>query len=153
MTESRGESIVIDTPDGIASFRLAALKGALNMQANFGMQLSRGHSATKVVKRDYGLKGTAKIMLPIVEQELADLQALRHLHPDDLNGLMYLLQLCLNAEADADKTIEEAIKDVLAEQPEENRTEVGFLFEAALRVYRFESKGHPAAAVLFRSDG
>ena len=49
---------IIDTPEGIAFARLAALKGAVKLEA-MGMRRSRGPSALSIAKREYGLKGNA----------------------------------------------------------------------------------------------
>ena len=142
------DSIVIDTPDGIAFFRLAALKGALSMQVA-GLKLSRNRSATGIAKQSYGLKGQAKTMLPIVEQQVEDLTKLKAIHPEDLAGLKYILQLCLNASEDEGTSVEEELK----RYSNTVDTEVTELFRAILRVYRFEERSAPGARCLFRDMG
>lgn len=67
---------VIDTADGIAFYRLAALKGALDLQTK-GLKLSRGRSATSIAKAQYGLTGTAAKMLPVIEREVEDILTIR----------------------------------------------------------------------------
>lgn len=67
---------MIDTPDGIAFARLAALKGALSLQSK-GMRLSRGVSATTIGKRQYGLTGGADKQHAVVAQQVEDLLWLR----------------------------------------------------------------------------
>lgn len=48
---------VIDTPEGINAYRLLVLRGALRLECK-GMRRSRGHSASTVIKREFGLKGS-----------------------------------------------------------------------------------------------
>lgn len=50
-------STVCDTPESIAFFRLAALKGAVGLELK-GLKLSRGRSAVAIAKQQYGLKGS-----------------------------------------------------------------------------------------------
>ena len=45
--------VVIDTPDGIAFFRLLQLRGALRIEINTGMRMSRG-SVLAAVNRQFG---------------------------------------------------------------------------------------------------
>jgi hypothetical protein len=60
--------IVADTPEKIEAFRLLALKGALSLEVK-GMK-RRGRSALSIVKAEFGLKGTAKTVLPQYENIL-----------------------------------------------------------------------------------
>ncbi len=56
--------IMISTPEGINAYRLLALKGALTLES-VGMKMSRGTSALKLVKSEFGIKArTAKEALP-----------------------------------------------------------------------------------------
>lgn len=68
--------MVIDTPDGIAFARLAALKGALDLQSK-GIRLSRSFSATQIGKSQYGLTGSAAKQHAAVAQQVEDLIWLR----------------------------------------------------------------------------
>lgn len=56
---------VIDTPEGIALYRLIALKGALKLEA-LGMK-RRGQSALSIAKREYGCKGNRAKVLEQIE--------------------------------------------------------------------------------------
>ena len=62
-------SIVIDTPEGIAFFRLAALKGALSLQSK-GLKLSRGRSALSIA-RSMGYRGN---LASVLAQVTADVE-------------------------------------------------------------------------------
>lgn len=54
-------SIVIDTPEGIAFARMAALRSGLRLEIS-GMR-RRGRSAYSICKSDYGLKGNRDSVL------------------------------------------------------------------------------------------
>jgi hypothetical protein len=62
--------IVCDTPEKIEAFRLLALKGALSLEVK-GLK-RRGRSALSIVKAEFGLKGTAKTVLPQFEAILRE---------------------------------------------------------------------------------
>lgn len=64
-------TIVCDTPDKIQAFRLLALKNALKLETK-GLKMSRGRSALSIVKAEFGLKGTAKTVLPQFEKILRE---------------------------------------------------------------------------------
>jgi hypothetical protein len=53
MTTTQEESIVIDTPEGIAYFRLLAIKHGLSIEINTGMKMSRGSLLT-VINNQFG---------------------------------------------------------------------------------------------------
>jgi hypothetical protein len=48
------ESIILDTPEGIAFFRLCALKGAVKLES-IGMRHSSGRSMRKILATELGL--------------------------------------------------------------------------------------------------
>lgn len=52
------DTIIINTPDGITFYRLAAQKGAIRLE-KIGLRHSRG-SVRKVAALEYGLKPNAK---------------------------------------------------------------------------------------------
>jgi hypothetical protein len=61
-------SIVIDTPEGIEHYRVAALLSALKLKANTGMDIRRGFSPMKMARTHYGCNGrTAKACLAEME--------------------------------------------------------------------------------------
>jgi len=62
------KAIVVDTKDGIAFARLAALKGALKLET-LGMK-RRGPSALSILKREYGYKGSRAKVLAAVEADI-----------------------------------------------------------------------------------
>lgn len=49
-------TVILDTPDDIAFARLVTLQSALRLEAR-GMRLSRGISALKIAKTQYGCTG------------------------------------------------------------------------------------------------
>jgi hypothetical protein len=71
---STNEIIVIDTPEGIAMYRMLALKHALHMET-MGM-CRRGQSVYSIVKQEYNLKGNKQKVYEkfceIVESAKAD---------------------------------------------------------------------------------
>lgn len=143
--------IIIDTPDGIAFARLAALKGALSLQTK-GMRLSRGTSATAIGKRDYGIKrNTASGQLPIVEQVVEAILQFRECAPEFQSWLGYQFTLALNAWVDEDtgsqtellKRIEALTEPTAAEKQ---------VIKALATVYHFEMAAKPSVRVLFREE-
>lgn len=52
------ESIMINTPDGIAFYRLASMKSAVKLESK-GMKMSRGRSITPMARKEFGLKARA----------------------------------------------------------------------------------------------
>jgi hypothetical protein len=62
------EPIIINTPEGIEHYRVAALIAALRIEVKTGMKMTRGISPLAVAKRDYGCpKGTKKGALAWME--------------------------------------------------------------------------------------
>ena len=70
-------TIVLDTPEDIDFARLLALRGALKLEANYGLKLSRGVSALSIAKRSYGLRGNRAKIMAQVEQMIEDRKAAR----------------------------------------------------------------------------
>jgi len=62
--------IIADTPEKVNAFRLLALKGALKLET-LGMK-SRGYSAYKIVKEEFGFKGDKKKVYDLYVQHLKD---------------------------------------------------------------------------------
>ena len=58
--------VVIDTPEGIAAFRILALKGKLKLECK-GIRMSRGRTAYSVVKQEFGFKGSREKVLAQLE--------------------------------------------------------------------------------------
>jgi len=54
--------MIINTPEGIATYRMLTLRSRLMLQSK-GMG-TRGPSALSIIKKETGLKGTAKSMVP-----------------------------------------------------------------------------------------
>jgi anion-transporting ArsA/GET3 family ATPase len=50
------DTIIIDTPEGVAAFRLLALRSALSLEVS-GLRVSRGRTAYAIVKEEFGLRG------------------------------------------------------------------------------------------------
>jgi len=144
-------STVIDTPDGIAFYRLAALKGALDLQTK-GMKLSRGRSATSIGKAQYGLRrNTASGQYPIVAKQVEDIISLREVAPAMVSWLGYQFQLAYNAAFD-DHNHEPTLGQVEAEVmklTEPTPAEKTALLTLA-RVWDFESRCLPAVRIMFR---
>jgi hypothetical protein len=68
--------MIIDTPGGIAFYRLAARKAALSLEVK---GLSRGgRSAYSICKEVYGLKGSKASVLAQMEQLVEDAIANKH---------------------------------------------------------------------------
>lgn len=66
------DAIMIDTPEGIAAFRLLTIRSGLKMETR-GMKLTRGPSCLSIVKREFGIKArTAAIALPQFEALLRE---------------------------------------------------------------------------------
>jgi len=61
--------IVIDTPEGIAFFRLAALRGVLSLHVR-GLKMSGRRSAVAIAKAS-GYRGNARTMLAAVSADVA----------------------------------------------------------------------------------
>lgn len=145
--------ITINTPDGIAFYRLAALKGALDLQKK-GMKMSRGMSATQVGKRQYGLtKNTASGQFPIVAQQVEDILAFRACAPAMQDHLGMALTTLLNSIVDdgqkvtpqaIEKSIRGAIKVNLVTGAEAD------VLRALGRIWLFERAAQPGTRVVFR---
>ena len=56
---NKSETIICDTPEKINAFRLLSLKSALKLEC-IGMKASRGFSAFKTIKAEFGFKGDKK---------------------------------------------------------------------------------------------
>lgn len=69
------EMIICDTPESIDAFRLLALKGALKLEV-LGMTRS-GSSAYSIVKKEFGFKGSKKVVLEKFEAHLTEKGVLR----------------------------------------------------------------------------
>jgi len=52
---SQNELLVLDTPEGIAMYRMLAIRGGLKMEAR-GMRLTRGRSCLSIVRKEFGIK-------------------------------------------------------------------------------------------------
>lgn len=147
-------STIIDTPDGIAFARLAALKGALSLQEK-GMRLSRGRSATAIGKAEYGLtKNTASGQLPIVTQEVEDLHMVRECSPAMQEHLGYLFaaigaELVAQAPHNEKVFIEGSIRS-FQKAGKVTGAEADVL-RAIGRIALFEKACHPHVRVLFRA--
>jgi hypothetical protein len=72
------ETIVVDTPDGIAFFQMCARRGALALELK-GLKRSRGRTAYSICKEVYGLKGSRQSVLDqmnaLIEATLAEKRA------------------------------------------------------------------------------
>ena len=55
---SNNQSIMVNTPEGITYYRLAAMKGAIKLEAR-GMKMSRGVNVTAMARKELGLKARA----------------------------------------------------------------------------------------------
>lgn len=66
-TNTTNKPGVIDTPDGIARYRLCALKGMLKLEIA-GMKHSSGRSAYATIKKLYGLTGKREAVLVHMER-------------------------------------------------------------------------------------
>jgi hypothetical protein len=60
--KNSGEGFTVKGPEGIAAYRMLALKGMLQMELA-GMRRSRGPSAFSVIKAEFGLKGSKQSVL------------------------------------------------------------------------------------------
>lgn len=67
--------MIIDTPEGIAAYRMLALRGALKLEI-LGMK-RRGRSAASIIKEEYGFKGNNKKVLEQYEAHLRTIGVLR----------------------------------------------------------------------------
>ena len=63
-------SIIIDTPEGIAAYRMLALRSALKLEI-LGMKHSRG-SAYATIKREFNLRGNRQKVLEQYENLLRE---------------------------------------------------------------------------------
>lgn len=65
-------SIVFDTPEGISYFRLVTLRSAVKLES-IGMKAARGLNATKMARKEYGLKARAPHaeVLAVLDAEIA----------------------------------------------------------------------------------
>jgi hypothetical protein len=66
-------AFVIDTPDGIAWFRLCALRSALVLELH-GMKHSQG-SVYALVKREFGFKGTKLAVLAQLKAHIEEVRS------------------------------------------------------------------------------
>lgn len=62
MSDEATHSIIINTPEGLSFYRLAATKSALSLELK-GIRIRRGFSAYAFAKRTYGLKGSRESVL------------------------------------------------------------------------------------------
>lgn len=69
------ETIIADKPETVNAYRLLALKGALKMEV-IGLKASRGFSAFKVVKAEFGFKGNKASVLAQYEAHLRNIGVL-----------------------------------------------------------------------------
>ena len=70
---SETDTIVCDTPESIAFFRLCARKASLSIEIKTGMRRSsRGRTAYSICKEVYGLRGTRQRVLAQVQQLVDD---------------------------------------------------------------------------------
>jgi hypothetical protein len=141
-------SIMIDTPDGIAFARLAALKGALDLQSK-GLRLSRNFSATQIAKQQYGLKGQASTMHQHVAAIVGDHFMVRE--SDLAEEAALVLLRAVNAINDAGRKVtESSINGQIARDMNGADPGIVKVAEAIGRIYLFEQGTIPAARVLFR---
>jgi hypothetical protein len=148
---TRGESIIIDTKDGIAFYRLAALNSALSLQEK-GMRLSRNApQATAIGKRDYGLKGTAATQHKATEAHIEDIHTLRAVAPAMQEFIGYQFALALNGAVDAGKDTLRGVEAEVMRLTDPTPAEKTVIL-AMNRVYWFERGCHPAVRVVFRED-
>ena len=73
--------IVIDTPEGIAFYQLASLKGALALELK-GMT-RRGPSAYSIAKERYGLKGNRQSVFDQLQKMVDDAIAAKETERDN----------------------------------------------------------------------
>jgi len=72
------DGFIIDTPEGIALYRLLAVTSALRIEVGTGMKMSRGVSPLKIAQQEYGVTSRTK------KGALAELEALRdQSYPDN----------------------------------------------------------------------
>jgi hypothetical protein len=78
-TQMKDGGFVIDTPEGIAFFRLCTLKTGLafEVESKSGMKLTRGPSCYSILKKEYGYKGNRKRVLEQVEFDVEVITANR----------------------------------------------------------------------------
>lgn len=69
-------SIVVEGPQDMALMRLLSLQSALSLEAK-GLRLSRGFSALKVAKRDYGCRGNRANVMGQIDAMVAAAKAAR----------------------------------------------------------------------------
>lgn len=70
-----GGSIIITGKEDIDAYRLLALKGALKLEIK-GLKLSRGRSASQIIKREFGFKGNKESVLAQFESKLREMGVL-----------------------------------------------------------------------------
>ena len=63
--------ITLTTPEQIEAFRLLSLRGALKMEIA-GMRHSKGISASKVLREQYGITGQRKAQLVKLEARIKE---------------------------------------------------------------------------------
>lgn len=69
------DTIICNTPETINAYRLLALKGALKLEV-IGLKASRGFSAFKVVKAEFGFTGNKASVLAKYEAHLRSIGVL-----------------------------------------------------------------------------
>lgn len=141
---------IIDTPDGIAFYRLSALKGALSLQMR-GIRLGHGTSATIIGKRDYGIKrNTASGQYPIVEQVVEAILQYRECAPVMQEWLGTQFSLAVNEWTDNGDTSETGLLQAIERLSEPTAAEKQVI-KGLAAVYHFEMAAKPAVRVVFRA--
>lgn len=71
-------AVIVDTPEGIAYARLAAMKGAVNLESK-GMKMSRGRNITAMARKELGLKARTPHaeVIKVIQQKMDDMLAKR----------------------------------------------------------------------------
>lgn len=72
------KAIVVNTPDGIEYFRLASVRGMVNLESK-GLKASRGVNVTAMMRREFGLKPRAphSEVIAAIEKRMDELMARR----------------------------------------------------------------------------
>tara|TARA_R110002167_G_scaffold269743_2_gene476263 strand:+ start:1438 stop:1677 length:240 start_codon:yes stop_codon:yes gene_type:complete len=70
MVKISDSGLISITGESIGMYRLLTLKSGLKLEAEHGMQLTRGRSCYSIIKEEFGLKGNKKNVLKQFEEML-----------------------------------------------------------------------------------
>lgn len=147
---------MIDTPDGVAFFRIVALQQALKAQTQGLNVIGHGMTGTAIGKRDYGLSGQARTMLPKVEAYVAAVHVIREHMDARIGELFDFIGARMETRVEphfGDEALGKAFSAEVNTLVDDGlvSTEDEEVLRALLTATLFERNAKPAVRVIFRT--